>query len=195
MSAVRKSARVMLGALILALGAGLSSVVAQTPAPRPAAPAAQAPRPAAPAAHATPGTPTPNAVALAGELLALKGGSQMFGGMVDGVIESAKDQFLPNNPTLNRPLTEVAAQLRKDFESKKTELMQEVARVYARRFTEQELRELLAFYKTNLGRKVLSDEAPAVEDSFKRAQEWTNDFSDQVLTKMRAEMRKKGFEL
>jgi hypothetical protein len=180
----------MLGALILAAGPGLSSVVAQTPAPRPAAPAA--PRPAA---QTTPGTPSANAVALAGELLTLKGGQQMFGGMVDGVIESAKDSFLPNNPALNRPLNEVALQLRKDFESKKAELMHEVARVYARRFTEQELRELLAFYKTNLGKKVLSDESLAVEDSFKRAQEWTSEFSDQVLTKMRAEMRKKGHEL
>jgi hypothetical protein len=189
----------MLGALILAVGPGLSLVVAQTPAPRPAAPAAQAPRPAVqaprPAAQATPGAPSANAITLAGELLALKGGSQMFGGMVDGVIESAKNSFLPNNPALNRPLNEVAVQLRKDFEPRKAELMHEVARVYARRFTEQELRELLAFYKTNLGKKVLSDEAPAVEDSFKRAQEWTSEFSDQVLTRMRAEMRKKGHEL
>ena len=61
--------------------------------------------------------------------------------------------------------------------------------------TEQELRELLAFYKTNLGRKVLSDESSAVEDGFKRAQEWTSEFSDQVLTKMRVEMRKKGHDL
>ncbi len=174
----------MLGALILAAGPGLSSVVAQTPAP--------APRPAA---QATPGAPSANAVALAGELLTLKGGSQMFGGMVEGVIESAKNSYLPNNPSLNRPLNEVAVQLRKEFEPKKAELMHEVARVYARRFTEQELRELLAFYKTTLGRKVLSDEALAVEDGFKRAQEWTGEFSDQVLTRMRVEMRKKGHDL
>jgi len=194
MSAVGKSARVMLGALILTLGSGVSLVVAQTPAPAPR-PAAQAPRPAAPAAQATPGTPSANAINLASELLTLKGGSQMFGGMIDGVIESARSSFVPNNPSMNRPLNEVAAQLRKDFEPKKAELMHEVARVYARRFTEQELRELLAFYKTNLGKKVLSDEALAVEDSFTRAQEWTSEFSDQVLTKMRAEMRKKGYEL
>lgn len=194
MSAVGISARVMLGALILALGLGVSSVVAQTPAPAPR-PAAPAPRPAAPAAQATPGAPSANAIALAGELLALKGGPQMFGGMIDGVIESAKESYLPNNPSLARPLNEVAVQLRKEFEPKKAELMHEVARVYARRFTEQELRELLAFYKTNLGRKVLSDEAPAVEDGFKRAQEWTSEFSDQVLIKIRTEMRKKGFDL
>lgn len=190
MSVVGKYARAMLGALILAMGPGLYAASAQTPAPRPTAP-----RPVAPAAPATPGAPSANAVALASELLALKGGTQMFGGMVDGVIESAKNSFLPNNPSLNRPLNEVAVQLRKEFEPKKAELMTEVSRAYARRFTEQELRELLAFYKTNLGKKVLSDESPAVEDAFKRAQEWTNNFSDQILIRMRTEMRNKGHDL
>jgi len=172
MSAVGKSARVMLGALILAFGCGMSVAMAQT-APKLSA----------------------NSLSYARELLALKGGAQMFGGMVDGVIETAKNSFLPSNPTLSRPLNEVAVQLRKDFEPKKQELLDEVARAYARRFTEQELRELLAFYKTTLGKKVLTDEALAVEDGFKRAQEWTNEFSDQVLARMRAEMRKKGYEL
>ena len=83
----------------------------------------------------------------------------------------------------------------RNTKSRRLELANEVARVYARRFTEQELRELLAFYKTTLGRKVLTEEALAVEDGFKRAQDWTSEFSDQVLTKMRTEMRKKGFDL
>lgn len=125
----------------------------------------------------------------------LKGGSQMFDGMVMGVIESAKDSFLPSNPQLSTPLNEVASQLRREYDPKKAELMNEVARAYARHFTEQELRELLAFYKTTLGKKVLASEANAVEDGFKRAQQWTNDFSDQVLNKMRAEMKKRGYDL
>ena len=182
MSAVGNFGRVMLGALILAVGPGVFL---------PGVPSASAQTPASRAA----GAPSQASIALARELLELKGGQQMFEGMVNGVIESAKNSFLPNNPNLNRPLNEVAVQLRKDFEVKKLELANEVARVYARRFTEQELRELLAFYKTTLGRKVLSEESLAVEDGFKRAQDWTNEFSDQVLTKMRAEMRKKGYEL
>jgi hypothetical protein len=140
-------------------------------------------------------TPSANSIELAKELLALKGGNEMFGGMVSGVIEQAKNSFLPSNPTLNRPLSEVAADLQRDFEPKKAELINEVARAYARYFTETELKELLAFYKTALGKKVLTTEAVAVEDGFKRAQEWTNGFSDQVLTRFRADMKKKGYDL
>jgi hypothetical protein len=139
--------------------------------------------------------PSPTSIALARELLALKGGTDMFGGMVSGVIEQAKNSFLPTNPSLNRPLNEVAASLQKEFEPKKAELLNDVARSYARYFTETELKELLAFYKTALGRKVLTTEAVAVEDGFRQAQEWTNTFSNQILSRFRAEMKKKGYDL
>jgi hypothetical protein len=173
--------RLLLSTFMLAAGAAISTVSAQT---------------AAPSATAL-SNPTPSAtsIALAKELLTLKGGSQMFDGTVLGIIESAKDAYLPNNPQLSKPLNEVAAQLRQEFEPKKAELFNEVSRAYARHFTDQELRELLAFYKTTLGKKALVSESLAVEDGFKRAQEWTNQFSDIVLTRMRAEMKKKGFDL
>jgi hypothetical protein len=139
--------------------------------------------------------PSPASIAVAKELLALKGGNDMFGGMIVGVIEQAKNSFLPTNPSLSRPLNEVAADLQKEFEPKKAELLNDVARAYARYFTETELKELLAFYKTALGKKVLTTESVAVEDGFKKAQEWTNGFSDQVLSRFRAEMKKKGYDL
>jgi hypothetical protein len=181
MTAVALFRRLSLGVMLVVAGAGLATVSAQN-APRAAAPAA-------------PAGPSAAAISLAKELLVLKGGQQMFDGMIVGVIESAKNSFLPSNPSLNTPLNEVTVQLRKEYDSKKAESFNEVARAYARHFTEQELRELLAFYKTTLGKKVLADESPAVEDGFKRAQEWTNEFSDQVINRMRAEMKKKGYDL
>jgi hypothetical protein len=139
--------------------------------------------------------PSPNAIAIAKELIALKGGAQMFEGVVGGVIDSAKNTFLPTNPNLGKPLNEATAVLQKEFASKKLELVNEVARIYARHFTEQELKELLAFYKTDLGKKVLVEEPAAIDDSFKRAQEWSNTFSEQVIDRLRAEMKKKGYDL
>ena len=174
--------RLMLGMLMVVSGAAISEVSAQF-TPIPSRPAVANP------------TPSAASIGLARELLALKGGNEMFGGMVAGVIEQAKNSFLPSNPTLGRPLAEVAAQLQKDFEPKKAELVNDVARAYARYFTETELKELLAFYRTALGKKVLTTESAAVEEGFKKAQEWTNGFSEQVLTRFRAEMRKKGYDL
>jgi hypothetical protein len=183
MTALAMIRQALLGTLIVSAVSGISPAWAQFTPTRPT------PAPVS--------NPTPNAgsIALAKELLALKGGAQMFDGMVIGVIESAKNSFLPSNPTLNKPLTEVSTQLRQEFEPKMTELFNEVSKAYARHFTEQELKELLAFYRTTLGKKVLSTESLAVEDGFKRAQDWTNEFSDAVLSRMRAEMKKRGYDL
>ena len=139
--------------------------------------------------------PSPASIAAAKEIITLKGADKMFDSVVPGVIEKTKDTFLPTNPQLNKPLNEVAAQLRQEFDAKKAELMNEVSRAYARRFTEQELKELLAFYKTALGKKVLVEEPFAAEESLRRADEWAGAFSETVINRMRAEMKKKGYDL
>ena len=51
---------------------------------------------------------------------------------------------------------------------------------------------MLAFYKTPLGKKIIDSEPKAGEESTKRAQVWIDKYADEVMAKMRAEMRKKG---
>jgi len=138
---------------------------------------------------------TPAAIAAAKELITLKGGATMFDPLIPGVIESAKNMLLPTNPQLAQPLNEVALQLRKEYDPKRAEILTEVAKIYAGRFTEQELKELVAFYKTPLGKKVVTEEPIALDQSLKAAQAWATQFSDLVLERIRAEMKKKGYNL
>src|SRR5262245_48035545 len=132
MSIVTQLARVAAaGAFALAL-AGSQPLFAQAPAP-----AAQS-------------NPNPNAssIAFAKELLSLKGAQEVFDKTVSNVIDQTKDTLLQTNLNVSRQLNEVAGQLKSEFEPKKADLLNEMARAYARWFTEAELRELLAFYKT-----------------------------------------------
>jgi hypothetical protein len=149
---------------------------------------------AVPAAHAQ--EPTANALAFAQELIITKGANALFDPVIPGVIETAKNSFIPTNPSLGRELNEVAAVLHKEYEpAKRTDLLKEVARVYAQRFTEQELRDMVVFYKSPLGQKMIKQEPVALEQSFKQAQTWADGFSEVVLGRFRAEMQKKGHPL
>ena len=139
--------------------------------------------------------PSPNSIALAKELIVMKGGHKMFDAIVPGTIEQARNLFLPTNPNLSKPLAEVSTQLVTEFSGKTDELLNEVAKAYATRFSEQELKEIVAFYKTALGKKMLAEEPLALEDGFGRAKDWAGAFSQQVVTRMRAEMKKKGYDL
>ena len=139
--------------------------------------------------------PTPGALAAAKELVVVKGAAAMFNPLVPGVIESAKNSFLPTNPQLAKPLNDVALALRKEYEARTGEVVDEVARVYAAHFTEQELKDIIAFYKTPTGRKLLAEEPRVLEGGMKAAQDWATQFSDVVVERFRVEMKKKGFNL
>ncbi len=140
-------------------------------------------------------TPSAGALATAKELVALKGGGAMFDPLIPGVIESAKNQLVPTNPQLSKPLNEVATQLHKDYAAKRAELLDIVAEAYAKRFTEAELKDIVAFYKTAAGKKMIAQEPAAIQESLSAAQQWANQFSDEVLQRFRTEMQKKGFKL
>lgn len=139
--------------------------------------------------------PSAAAVAAAKEVLEVKGSLTMFEPIVPGVIESAKNVLLQQSPNLQKDLNETAAALRTQLASRSGELNNEIAKLYAARFTEAELKEALTFFKSALGKKLLQEEPRFVEASLGRAQDWSNRLSEEVMAKIRAEMKKKGHNL
>ena len=140
--------------------------------------------------------PSPAAVAAAREVIVAKGASAIAQPLVIGVIESAKNTFVPTNPNLTRELNDVATVLHREFDAKgNNEVVDQLARAYAAHFTEQELKDLLLFYKTPLGQKVIKEEPIAIEDGLKSAQRWADAFSEIVMARIRTEMQKKGHPL
>jgi uncharacterized protein len=139
--------------------------------------------------------PSPATVALAREVITIKGANSMTDPLVRGVIESVKNSLVPTNPNLTRELNDVATALHKEFDGRSSEVLEQMAQAYAARFTEQDLKDLLVFYKTPLGQKFIKEEPLALEDGLKRAQRWADAFADTVMTRMRSEMQKKGHQL
>ena len=55
--------------------------------------------------------------------------------------------------------------------------------------------EALAFYKTPLGRKMVSEEPKILDQSLKDAKAWADRLSEEVIGMFRAEMKKKGHDI
>jgi len=85
--------------------------------------------------------------------------------------------------------------LHADYATRTAELMTEVAKVYASRFTEQELKDALSFYKSPLGRKLVSEEPSILDQSMRTAQTWAEGLSQEIIAKMRTEMKKRGHDI
>jgi uncharacterized protein len=96
-----------------------------------------------PAAHSQ--QPSAAAMATAKELVTITGSTSLFNPLIAGVVEQAKLLFLQQNPGLNKELNEVADKMRNDLQPRFADLTNEIAREYATRFTEPELKTILAF--------------------------------------------------
>lgn len=139
--------------------------------------------------------PSPAAMASARELISITGATTLFSPLIAGVVEQAKVLFLQQNPALSKDLNDIAAKLRTELQPQFSELTDEVARLYATNFTEQELKDVLAFYKTAAGKKLLTEQPRLIDASMKFGQDWANKLSDQVIAKMREELKKRGHAL
>jgi len=146
---------------------------------------------AAPAAFAQQKA-SPAAVAEAKELIAVTNATSLFNPLVAGVIEQAKVLYLQQNPQLAGDLNEIAAKLRTELQPRLHEVNDEVARLYATGFTEKELKDMVVFYKSPTGQKMLKVQPDVIDHSMKFAQSWANKLSDEVVAKMREELKKKG---
>ncbi len=139
--------------------------------------------------------PSASAITTAKEVITAKGAAALYDPLVPGVIEQAKSVFLQANPTLGKDLNEVAVKLRAEYAPRKAEVLNDMAKLYASRFTEQELKDALAFYKSPLGRKLLAEEPNILDQSMKNAQTWADRLSQEVIAKIRTEMKKRGHEI
>jgi len=144
---------------------------------------------------ATAANPSPASLLLAKQIVEIKGVKAMFDPVVIGVVEKAKSMFLQTNFMWSKDINEVAAQLHRDYDGRVTELVDATARVYAQHFSEAELKQILAFYQSPLGQKMITEEPKAVDESMVDAAKWADNLSEDVVAKMRAEMRKRGHDM
>ena len=139
--------------------------------------------------------PSPTALASARELMELKGVKSLVEPVVVGVIEQTKGTILQTNPGLTKDLSEVSAQLRNEYQPRVAEMTNEIVQLYAQRFSEQELKEVIAFYKSAAGKKMLVEEPRILDATYARMQQWASRLQDEVATRVRAEMKKRGHNL
>src|SRR3977135_1175467 len=142
-----KSLSRILSAAGLALGLALAGVPAgaqQAPSLKPAAPAA---------------------IAAAKEILAMKNASAMYSNAVPNIVQQTKDALLQQNLNYQKDLNEVAVIVAQKLAGREKEIGDGMAQVYANQFSEQELKDLVAFYKSPLGQKLLTTEPRAIQMS------------------------------
>ena len=171
--------------LLLALGLALG--LANAPMPVYAQAPAATPAPLKPA--------SPAAIGYAKEILVMKNANAMYAGAVANMVQRVKDSVLQNNLNYQKDLNEVAIVVAQKLAGRESEITEQMAKIYASDFTEQELKDLVVFYKSALGQKLLQQEPKSIQSSMAFMQSWAQNFSEEINGQFRAEMRKRGKEI
>jgi hypothetical protein len=173
--------------LLLSAGLVLGIAAATVPA------SAQQPSPTGQSRPIKPSTPA--AIGYAKEILAMKNATAMYSNAVPNMVQRVKDSLLQSNLNYQKDLNEVALTVAQSMAGREKEIGEQMARIYASDFTEAELKDLAAFYKSPLGQKLLSQEPQSISASMSYMQQWAQAFSEEVNGVFRAEMRKRGKEI
>jgi uncharacterized protein len=136
--------------------------------------------------------PTAANVQLAREVVLASGATRAFDGVIPSILQQSLSVFVQQNPDLQKDLTESTKAIAPAFEKRSTEIIDIIATVYATRFSQAELKELLNFYQSAVGKKFVALLPSVLEESFVKTQEWGGKLSEEVVQQLRAEMKKRG---
>jgi hypothetical protein len=164
--------RLVAAALVLATGWGLAVLPAK--------------------AQQKPAAPSAAAIGYAKEILTMKNVGAMYANAVPSVVQHTKDILLQSNLNYQKDLNEAAVVVAQKMAGREKEIGEEWAKIYATDFTEQELKDLVAFYKSPLGQKLLVQEPKTISASINFMNQWGQLFSGQVNGAFVEEMKKRG---
>lgn len=104
-------------------------------------------------------------------------------------------QIVPQNPELVDEVNAAIGKTLEEYKGRKGELLDQFARVYALRFSIEELQDIVAFYETPTGQKLATANSEVNADLQKVLQVFTNNVRPEFFAKVRAELRAQGFEV
>lgn len=132
------------------------------------------------------------ALAAAKEILTMKNAAAMYANAVPNLVEQTKNALIQSNLNYQKDLNEVALVVAKNLAGREKEIGDGMAQIYTNEFSEQELKDLVTFYKSPLGAKLLTTEPRAIQFSMSYMNQWAQNFAAVIDSQFRDEMKKRG---
>ncbi len=103
--------------------------------------------------------------------------------------------LLSTNPEIKDELDEAIGLTIKEYANDKGSLLNKFARVYASRFTMEELQQIVDFYKTDVGRKLAENNVDINKDLQAVMGVFEANLRIEFFAKVRAKLRAKGLDI
>jgi hypothetical protein len=173
------------GGFALALGAASAAAAGPTPAPS---------APAAPAATAAPPAPSAAALAYGATILNDVGMKPSLDRIVPGMLAELQREVLSTRPELKEPLAAAVEKVEPEFLKSEEEILSSSAKFLGETMTEDELKQVAAFYESPLGKKFEGVQTELAARIATVAASWRQQLSTVMLARVHEEMKKSGHD-
>lgn len=140
-------------------------------------------------------SPNAGAEAAARELVDTIKLADQFKVMMPMIFRQMKPAIVQNRPEVDRDFDALAPKLMDSMGARLDELQSAIVLIYASNFTEAELRDLIAFYKSPSGQKFLQKTPFVTQQTMTAGQKFGQSASADLQKQMREELRRKGHDL
>jgi hypothetical protein len=151
----------------------------------------------APASSAGPGTTAAVAIPeaqmrIAREIVEAAGIARSFDSAFPDFALRIRQNFASSRPELVRDMDDTLVALMPEIRTRRGEMVERAARAVAAPFSEAELREILTFFNSAVGKKYVNSQPQMLQQIFQAMEPWMQQTSEFFLNRFREEMRKKG---
>jgi len=148
----------------------------------------------APAFAQTPAL-SPSHLQAAREIVDLTGVSQNIDGIYTEFADNTKQMVGATRPEMIKDVNEVLLALKAEADKRSEEVTKTAVEIFARKMTEADLKDVLAFFKSPVGQRYSALRPQAMEEIYKVLQPWSVQTSNYLFDRFSQEMRKRGHQL
>ena len=134
-------------------------------------------------------------LSVARELITVTRATEQIKQMLPTIMQALKPAIVQGRPQVERDYDAVMPLLLDAMGSRIGEMTDQMAQVYARNFTADEMRQLAMFYRGPLGQKFLEKMPTVMQESMSVGQAFGQRIAGELRSRMIEELRKKGHDI
>lgn len=139
--------------------------------------------------------PTPEHIAKARQLILATGISRSFQIIIPEFMDQIGNTLTQARPDLVHDMNIVLDQLRPEFDRQSEEMVELSARIYASLLSEKDIDDILRFFNSDAGKRYVSAQPLFLNQLVSGMQAWQQKISNNMMARVRQEMKKKGHVL
>lgn len=137
----------------------------------------------------------PEHLALAKKYVAMTDTGHLYERIIVDTSKKSMDFLVQQNPAIAASIATAAKDVATSYFDGNNELHDSFARIYAVRFSVEELNEIIAFYETPVGQKLLANNQDIGKNIESAAMIWKSNLETEIAIKLRTLLKERGFDI